>query len=102
VHSLARMLTIMALAFSQCVVATEQKDEMFPRLGQLASDTNVPWLQEFWMLGRYHGQFHLADGESQDSHDLEHRRLRLGFQARMFFGPHSQALFPAAMLLAPD
>lgn len=93
-RALACLLTSIALAVPQGAAATEQKDEPFPTLGRLFSDASHPWLQEFWTLGRYHGQYHVADSDRGDSDGLEHRRLRGGFQARLFqkLTVHAQAV----------
>jgi hypothetical protein len=59
--------------------------EQFENLGRLYSDNTNPVVQEFWLLGRYHGQHHWADasdGRSEES--WENRRLRMGFQGRFF------------------
>ena len=46
-------------------------------------DTN-PILQEFKLRGRYHGQYHIVDGEQDTEDDWEDRRSRFGFDAKMF------------------
>ncbi|MBX3745808.1 MAG: hypothetical protein KF833_10925 [Verrucomicrobiae bacterium] len=53
-------------------------------LGRLHRDDDHPWFQEFWILGRYHGQFHWAEGSAGDSDGWESRRFRMGAQARLF------------------
>ena len=58
--------------------------EKWENLGRIyQSDTN-PILQEFWLLGRYHGQYHWSEGSAGQSEGYETRRHRLGFQARLF------------------
>lgn len=74
--------------------AKEQKGEPYPTLGRLYRDDANPLLQEFWVLGRYHGQYHWAKGSDGKSEAYEDRRFRLGFQARMFerLTIHAQAV----------
>jgi phosphate-selective porin OprO/OprP len=58
--------------------------EKWENLGRIyQSDTN-PILQEFWILGRYHGQYHWSEGSAGESDAYETRRHRLGFQTRLF------------------
>jgi phosphate-selective porin OprO/OprP len=68
--------------------------EQLENLGLLYKDKNNPILQEFWMLGRYHGHFHETDGSNGEDTGYESRRVRLGFQARMFdrLTLHAQAI----------
>lgn len=75
-------------------LAKEQKSEAFPTLGRLYRDDSNPLLQEFWVLGRYHGQYHVSEGSEGKDEGWENRRLRLGFQARMFerLTLHAQAV----------
>lgn len=53
-------------------------------LGLLYRDKTNPYLQEFWLLGRYHGQYHDSSGSNGDDAAWEDRRTRFGFQATMF------------------
>lgn len=53
-------------------------------LGLLYKDKTNPYLQEFWLLGRYHGHYHDTSGSSGDDSGWEDRRVRFGFQATMF------------------
>lgn len=58
--------------------------ERLENLGRVyQSDTN-PWVQEVWLLGRYHGQYYESNGSVAQDEDWEHRRLRVGGQARLF------------------
>jgi phosphate-selective porin OprO/OprP len=57
--------------------------EPFPNLGLLYRDDAAPLLNEFWVLGRYHGQYHWANGGAQDDEGWDNRRFRLGTQFRM-------------------
>lgn len=38
--------------------------EMLENLGRLYSDKSNPVMQEFWLLGRYHGQQHWSDSNT--------------------------------------
>lgn len=78
------LVTLMALALATPAVAKEQKSEPYPTLGRLYRDDANPWLQEFWLLGRYHGQYHWSKGNAGEDEGWEDRRFRLGFQGRMF------------------
>lgn len=88
------LLAALALCVAWPATAREQKTEPLPTLGRLYRDDANPWLQEFWLLGRYHGQYHVADGNAGDDAGWEDRRFRLGFQARMFerLTLHAQAV----------
>jgi hypothetical protein len=57
-------------------------------------DEKHPWLPEFWFLGRYHGHYHDTEGSHGDDAGYESRRIRLGFQTRMFsrLTLHAQAI----------
>jgi phosphate-selective porin OprO/OprP len=63
-------------------------------LGLLYRDKKNPVLQEFWLLGRYHGQYHDAEGSQGENEAWEDRRARFGFQAQMFnrLTLHAQAI----------
>ncbi len=52
--------------------------------GQLLKDDDHEVLQEFWLLGRYHGQYYDADGNLGADDDWENRRFRVGSQAKLF------------------
>jgi phosphate-selective porin OprO and OprP len=68
--------------------------EVTENLGRLWHDPAAPGLQEFWLLGRYHGQFHSAHGSAGESQDWENRRYRMGAQARLLekLTIHAQAI----------
>jgi phosphate-selective porin OprO and OprP len=63
-------------------------------LGRVYKDYSNPVLQEFWLLGRYHGQYYFTDSSQEQANDYETRRLRLGLQSRIFsnFTVHAQML----------
>jgi hypothetical protein len=52
-------------------------------LGRVPLSGDHPWLQELWLLGRYHGQYHWSEGSNGSDEGYESRRARYGFQARM-------------------
>lgn len=59
--------------------------ESLENLGRIYQNKDNPILQEFWLLGRYHGQQHYSDGNTgQYEESYETRRLRMGFQAKLF------------------
>lgn len=53
-------------------------------LGLLYRNEANPTVQEAWFLGRYHGQFHYADGSVDNDKGWENRRFRVGGQVRLF------------------
>lgn len=89
-----RSLCIALLLAASGAVATEQKSEPYPTLGLLHRDNDSPVLQELWVLGRYHGQYHWSEGNSGEDHGWEDRRFRLGAQARLLgkLTLHAQAI----------
>lgn len=58
--------------------------ERVEHLGRLHFNEEHPWLQEVWVLGRYHGQYHWAEGSQGEDEGWEDRRFRMGGQARLF------------------
>jgi hypothetical protein len=58
--------------------------EPFPNLGLLYRDDAADLLNEFWVLGRYHGQYHWSNGGAEEDEGWENRRFRLGTQFRLF------------------
>lgn len=63
-------------------------------LGLLHRDGPGAVCNEFWVLGRYHGQQYWSDGGAEDAEAFESRRFRLGAQARFFdnLTVHAQAI----------
>jgi phosphate-selective porin OprO/OprP len=53
-------------------------------LGRIYKSDTDPALQELWLLGRYHGQYHWTEASSGEDDGYETRRFRLGSQARVF------------------
>ena len=120
--SLSRFLLILAIAattlvppfesdalanssdVSAAVAATAPKDlgEMLENLGRLYSDKSNPMMQEFWLLGRYHGQQHWSDSNTgQYEESWENRRLRMGFQGKFFNKLTLHAQMVSGMDLTP-
>ena len=59
--------------------APQNLGEMLENLGRIYSNKSNPIMQEFWLLGRYHGQQHWSDGNTgQYEESFENRRLRMG------------------------
>lgn len=58
--------------------------ERLENLGLVFRDDSNSVLQEFWLLGRYHGQYYSISDSSDSRDGYETRRLRGGFQARLF------------------
>lgn len=58
--------------------------EKLENLGRLYKNDENPILQEWWFLGRYHGQLVGVEGDNSAFDDWENRRLRMGSQARLF------------------
>ena len=58
--------------------------ERWDNLGRLYKSDDNDILQELWILGRYHGQYHWAEGPTGSNEAYETRRLRMGGQARLF------------------
>jgi phosphate-selective porin OprO/OprP len=67
-------------------------------LGRIYQDNTDPVLQELWLLGRYHGQYHWTEATTGEDDGYESRRTRLGAQAKMF----KQATFHAQMVSGTD
>jgi len=53
-------------------------------LGRLYKSDQNDVLQEWWLLGRYHGQYHWTEASTGEDDSYETRRFRLGSQARLF------------------
>lgn len=57
--------------------------ERLENLGRLYKNDSNDVVQEVWLLGRYHGQYHWTDADTGEDHGYETRRFRLGGQARL-------------------
>jgi phosphate-selective porin OprO and OprP len=59
--------------------------DQLENLGRIYQSKANPIVQEFWLLGRYHGQQHWSDGSNGRYEEaFENRRLRMGFQGKFF------------------
>jgi len=83
-----------ALAAPAAASKPKPPAEPFPNLGLLFRDDDASVLNEFWVLGRYHGQYHWSNGGAEDDEGWDNRRFRLGTQFRMFknLTVHAQAV----------
>jgi phosphate-selective porin OprO/OprP len=65
---------------------TKSLGEDLENLGRLYKGDSSELFQEFWLLGRYQGQYHWSEGSGEDMDDegYETRRLRMGGQAKLF------------------
>lgn len=68
--------------------------ERIENLGLLHRDPENPLLQEWWLLGRFHGQVYDTEGGPTEDDGYETRRLRLGTQLRLLekLTLHAQAV----------
>jgi len=68
--------------------------DQLENLGRLYHNKDNPVLQTFWLLGRYHGQYHWANGSNGEDDAYESRRFRLGAQIHLFnhLTLHAQAI----------
>lgn len=88
--------SVSSLALAQAANTARGKPlgERISDSGLIHRDDDAPVLQEFWLLGRYHGHYHETEtGQGEDS-GWEDRRARFGFQARMLdkLTVHAQAV----------
>lgn len=54
------------------------------QLGRIYKDDKNDILQEWWLLGRYQGQYHWTEATTGEDDSYETRRFRLGSQAKLF------------------
>jgi phosphate-selective porin OprO/OprP len=88
-HTIAPLLTLaIAGQLGASETATEYLDaNAFDKTWALATlykDDLNPFLQEFKLRGRYHGQYHDVNADNGDSSGWEDRRSRFGFDAKLF------------------
>ncbi|MFN4896400.1 MAG: porin [Pseudomonadota bacterium] len=72
--------------------------DILDNLGRVYRDESNQVLQELWLLGRFHGQYHWTEASTGSDTGYETRRFRLGGQARMF----KRAIFHAQMVSGSD
>ena len=53
-------------------------------LSELYKNKENPFIQKFDLVGRYHGQYWIADSEGNYDNDWENRRMYVGFNAKIF------------------
>ena len=53
-------------------------------LSELYKNKENPYIQKFDLVGRYHGQYWIADSEGNYDNDWENRRMYVGFNAKFF------------------
>jgi hypothetical protein len=58
--------------------------DQLENLGRVYQNDDNRVLQELWLLGRFHGQYHWTEASTGNDNDYETRRFRLGGQAKMF------------------
>lgn len=78
-----RILLVLLLTPGASALAQESFDWQ-EHLGRVYANDANPIVQEAWLLGRYHGQWHWADGSAGENDEYEDRRHRIGGQARLF------------------
>lgn len=64
-------------------ISTETFEQLW-NLATLHKDARNPFLQEFKLRGRYHGQYWNVDDATGSQSDWEDRRSRFGFDAKLF------------------
>ncbi|MBW1635998.1 MAG: hypothetical protein JRJ68_06960, partial [Deltaproteobacteria bacterium] len=51
---------------------------------KLYKNKDNPYIQDFSLIGRYHGQYWVSDSDGNRENDWENRRFYFGFNARLF------------------
>lgn len=85
--SLAAALTLTlspSLAETAPLTDSISLGDKLENLGRLYKNSSDPVIQELWLLGRYHGQYHWSEANTGEDDGYESRRTRLGSQARIF------------------
>jgi phosphate-selective porin OprO/OprP len=82
--SLLARLTLPVLLLGSPMATVAGDFEIQEHLGRVYANEDNPIVQEAWLLGRYHGQWHWSDGSSGEDDGYEDRRYRMGGQIRMF------------------
>ncbi|MFT4177568.1 MAG: porin [Luteolibacter sp.] len=68
-------------------VSNDSESSAFDKAWALATlykDNNNPYIQEFKLRGRYHGQYYKVDADQGNNDHWEDRRSRFGFDAKLF------------------
>jgi phosphate-selective porin OprO/OprP len=66
--------------------------------GRIYKNDHDEYLQELWLLGRFHGQYHWTEASTGQDNGYETRRFRLGAQARIL----KRATLHAQMISGSD
>jgi phosphate-selective porin OprO/OprP len=87
--TVALILTLIARSSSSLAETAPQPEglslgDKLENLGRLYKNSSDPVVQELWLLGRYHGQYHWSEANTGEDDGYESRRTRLGSQARIF------------------
>ena len=69
---------------AQVTTKTASLDDQLEDLGRVYKNDENKVLQELWLLGRFHGQYHWTEASTGSDTGYETRRFRLGGQAKMF------------------
>ncbi|TDU64095.1 phosphate-selective porin O/P [Prosthecobacter fusiformis] len=68
---------------SATLTAPSPRGDPLENLGRLYKNDANDYLQELWLLGRYHGHYHWSQGSAGEDEGHEVRRFRLGAQAQL-------------------
>ena len=84
----------LAKAVGPSIAESISLGDRLENLGRLYNNEDNPILQNLWILGRYHGQYHWSDGSNGEDEGYESRRIRIGGQAQLFnhLVLHAQAI----------
>ena len=80
------------------ILKTVSLGDQLENLGRVYKNDKNEVLQELWLLGRFHGQYHWTEASTGNDSGYETRRFRLGGQAKMF----RNATFHAQMVSGSD
>ena len=80
------------------VLKAKAPKPLFDDLGLIYKNNDNRIINEFWFLGRYHGQYHWSNGSNGNSDFYETRRARIGAQVRLF----KHLSLHAQMISGPD
>lgn len=72
------------IQFSDGPRTHESLEQRLANWGRVSVGKDNSVLQEFWLLGRYHGQHYWSEGDRGGSSDWENRRYRMGAQATLY------------------
>lgn len=81
---------------------TPKEESIFDKiwgLTKLYEDKSNPFIQELRIGGRYHGQYHWADGDTAEDDGWEDRRFRIGLEGKFL---HEKLSLKADMVSGSD